>query len=100
MLADTVRDVHGTKSVPLIIGPPATAGGTDMRLDSRDSRRIIGPESVPPAVAGGSTIRTQSLNRIRTLIIDPPATAGGTDIGPSATRESGWIMPSLRIWDC
>ena len=35
--------------------------------------------SVPPAVAGGSTIAITHDTRV-----DPPATAGGTDIDPSA----------------
>jgi hypothetical protein len=34
--------------------------------------------SVPPAVAGGSTIRCGLVG-----VVDPPATAGGTDIYPT-----------------
>src|ERR1043165_9299493 len=36
-------------------------------------------KSVPPAVAGGDTVRMQNQQQSCKLIIDPPATAGGTD---------------------
>ena len=36
-------------------------------------------QSVPPAVAGGSTVGIQNCLKDRMLIVYPPATAGGTD---------------------
>ena len=47
----------------------------------------VGSGSVPPAVAGGSTVRIQNPEQYRMLIIDPPATAGGTDIDPSTAPD-------------
>jgi hypothetical protein len=53
----------------------------------QESGITVGSKSVPPAVAGGSTIGIQYQWEYRMLNIDPPATAGGTDLDPSATHH-------------
>ena len=51
------------------------------------SESTVGSMSVPPAVAGGSTVEVQINRNTAFLITDPPATAGGTDIYPSAMPD-------------
>ena len=46
---------------------------------TKESRIAVGSESVPPAVAGGSTSECVNQWQYHVLNIDPPATAGGTD---------------------
>jgi hypothetical protein len=58
-----------------------------MALMPQESEIAVGSESVPTAVAGGSTMRIQNQQHYRMLIVDPPATAGGTDSDPSATPD-------------
>ena len=52
--------------------------------------------SVPPAVAGGSTMSIRYCYGFEILMVDPPATAGGTDIDPSATPD---FLGKAGHWD-
>ena len=67
--------------------PAGCENGASHRRGLCLKRMIVGPESVPPAVAGGFHVGIQNQMESRMLITDPPATAGGTDSGPRTIRN-------------
>jgi aminopeptidase N len=92
----------GTKSVP-----PASAGG--LNANNRNAKQkpsadadgtdLFAKESVPPALAGGSTRQTQASNKTQTTAnvkLEPPANAGGTDKGALVAELENLLLDRMQ----